>query len=138
MRRLLLALLMVLQASAARAETRYMVGVDTSWELQGMSPRVQLFSADVASDKLEHFLAGAAIAWILSLAGYNAQTAVAGSATAGALKEVRDMGMLPALGRGDVDFGDFAWTLMGGAAFIGIQALLAHPTPAQGNPSPPR
>lgn len=138
MRRAILALLVVLHATAARAETRYMVGVDTSWELQGMSPRIQLFSAEVASDKLEHFLAGAAIAWVLRLAGYDPQTALAGSATAGALKEVRDMGVLPGLGVGDVDFGDFAWTFLGGAAYLGVQSLFTRSVPSQTSPVPPR
>lgn len=131
MRRAILALLVVLHAGAARAETRYMVGVDTSWELRGASPRVQVFGADVASDKLEHFLAGAAVAWVLRLAGYDPPTALAGSATAGALKEVRDMGMLPGLGVGDVDFGDFAWTLLGGAAYLGVQSLFGPPATSQ-------
>ncbi|HEY9857697.1 MAG TPA: hypothetical protein V6D05_18265 [Stenomitos sp.] len=135
MRRLFLALLMVLHAGAARAETRFMVGIDTSWDLQAASPRIQLYSVSVPNDKLEHFLAGATIAWMLSVAGYNAPTAVAGSATAGALKEVRDMGVLPGLGHGDVEFADFVWTLMGGAAYVGIQALLSRPSPAKGDPS---
>lgn len=137
MRRALLALLLLSHVSAAHAETRYMVGVDTSWELQGVSPRIQLVSADVATDKLQHMAAGALIAWFLSMAGYAPTMALAGSATAGALKEVRDLGMVPGIGTGHPDFGDFAWTTLGGVAYLGVQYMLVRP-PTQGTPAPQR
>lgn len=131
MRRVIPALLLAMHAGSAHAETRYMVGVDTSWELQGTTPRLQLLSVDVESDKLQHLLAGAAIAWTLSLAGYAPAAALAGAAAAGALKEARDAGLMPGTGRGSVEFGDFAWTMLGGMAFLGVQAMLLHP------PQPP-
>lgn len=135
MRRVCLALLLASPATAAHAETRYMVGLDTTWELQGVSPRVQLVSVEVANDKLQHMLAGAAIAWVLSMAGYTPQTALAGTATVGALKEVRDTGLVPGIGTGHVEFGDFAWTVLGGVTFLGVQSLLLHPLPP-GNRTP--
>lgn len=136
MRRAIPALLLALHAGSAHAETRYMIGVDTTWELQEMSPRVQLISADVANDKLQHLVAGAAIAWALSLAGYAPTTALAGTATAGALKEARDAGLMPGIGLGTPEFGDFAWTVLGGVAFLGLQSVLVHPIPLQGTPAP--
>lgn len=138
MRRAMLAFLLALSASPAHAETRYMVGVDTTWDLQAASPRLQLMSANVATDKLEHLVAGAAIAWFLSLAGYAAPTALAGTATVGALKEVRDLGMVPGMGTGDPDFSDFAWTVLGGAAYLGVQSMLAHPPAVPASSKPPR
>ncbi len=137
MRRALLALLLLSHASAAHAETRYMVGVDTTWDLQGTSPRLQLVSVDVATDKLQHLMAGALIAWVLSMAGYTPTTVLAGTATMGALKEFRDLGVVPGIGNGHVEFSDFAWTTLGGVAFLGVQAVLVHPQ-TLGTPAPSR
>lgn len=129
MRRAIPLLLLLLQAGGARAETRYMVGLDSSWELQGATPRLQIVSVDVANDKLQHMLAGVVVAWALSLAGYAPPTALMGTATAGALKEARDLGLVPGIGAGHVEFGDFAWTMLGGVAFLGVQSMLLHPPP---------
>lgn len=132
MRRAVLALCLATQASAAHAETRYMVGVDTSWDLQAATPRLQLVSVDVATDKLQHLVAGAAIAWVLSLAGYAPPTALAGTVTVGALKEVRDLGLVPGIGTGHPEFSDFAWTMLGGVAYLGVQSMLTRPQPVPG------
>ncbi|MNY79395.1 hypothetical protein D3C86_2200130 [compost metagenome] len=50
-----------------------------------------------------------------------------GAGAAGALKEVRDAGMLPGLGHGDVEVADFAWTFAGGMAYLGLRHMLARP-----------
>lgn len=69
----------------------------------------------IANDKLLHFLAGGMIAGIAAplalVFGINPAFACLGaSAASGAAKEAYD-----ATGRGQVEFADFAWTVMGGA-----------------------
>lgn len=121
---------MVLGASPARAEVVFTVGVGVGLGASEGAPRLSIASVPVGDDKLQHFVAGLAIAWLLSSAGYAPGAALMGTGAAGALKEARDAGLVPGLGRGQVEASDLAWTLAGGAAYLGLrQALAPRPAP---------
>lgn len=122
-----LALLLALQAPPARAEVRLTVGLSATFGAAESGPTWTFATMPVGNDKLQHFVAGLAIAWALSAAGYDPRLALAGATAAGALKEVRDAGMLPGLGHGDVELADFAWTCAGGMAYLGVREVLARP-----------
>ncbi|MNX84780.1 hypothetical protein D3C86_1165930 [compost metagenome] len=125
-----LAIVVAFHAPAARAEVRVTFGLSASFGTAESGPRWTLATMPVADDKLKHFVAGLAIAWVLSSAGYDPAVALVGAGTAGALKEIRDAGWLPGLGRGDVELADFAWTFAGGLAYLGVRQAIARPGPS--------
>ncbi|HEY9897886.1 MAG TPA: hypothetical protein V6D00_01780 [Pantanalinema sp.] len=114
-------------AAPARAEVRVTFGLGATFGSTESGPRWTIASVPVGNDKLQHFVAGLAIAWMLSAAGYDPGAALIGAGCAGALKEARDAGMLPGLGRGDVEVADFAWTFAGGMAYLGLQRMRERP-----------
>ncbi|MBO9541284.1 hypothetical protein J7643_11905 [bacterium] len=122
-----LAIVVAFQAPAARAEVRVTFGLSASFGAAESGPRWTLATMPVGDDKLKHFVAGLAIAWALSSAGYDPGLALMGAGAAGALKEARDAGWLPGLGRGDVELADFAWTFAGGLSYLTLQRMLTQP-----------
>lgn len=72
-------------------------------------------------DKIQHMLAGIAIATALRLSGADASTAMGTVLLAGTMKEVSDTGRIPGLPRGTVEFGDWIATGVGG--LLGIWSM---------------
>lgn len=71
-------------------------------------------SSRVGRDKLQHAMAGAAIATALRLMGADSSTAMGAALLAGTMKEIGDSGRLPGLPRGHVELGDWVATGLGG------------------------
>jgi hypothetical protein len=120
-------IVVALLAAPARAEARITFGLSAAFGSSEGGARWTLASVPVGTDKLAHFMAGLAIAWVLSSAGWDPRLALAGTGAVGTLKEVRDAGMLPGLGHGDVEVADVAWTCAGGLAYLGLRQMLASP-----------
>lgn len=122
-----LALVVALHAAPAHAEVGVTFGLSATLWTADTSPRWTLATMPVGNDKIQHFVAGLAIAWMLSAAGYDPRAALVGATAAGALKEARDAGMLPGLGHGNAEVADFAWTFAGGMAYLSLQQMLTRP-----------
>ena len=71
-------------------------------------------SSLVGRDKIQHVLAGAAIATAFRLTGAEAPTALGAALLAGTMKEIGDSGRIPGVPRGHMELGDWVATGLGG------------------------
>lgn len=113
--------LLALQAPGARAWTIVprpdSVGIGIRFEEGRWSGQLMVPSTDgspIGRDKIQHALAGAAIATAFRLVGAEASTAMGAALLAGTVKEVGDSGRIPGLPRGHVELGDWVATGLGG------------------------
>lgn len=114
-------------AAPARAELRAVVGVEWTLERQDWVPLVQFSGSPLPDDKLEHMIAGVAIAWTMRRLGVVPWGAMGITAAAALAKEARDTGVVPALGQGEAEWGDVVWTLVGGLVLEGFEAVTGAP-----------
>ena len=110
-----------------RDET-YGIGIrweEGRWSGQLLVPSTR--ATPMGQDKIQHALAGAAIATALRLAGAEASTAMGAALLAGTMKELGDSGRIPGVPRGHVEFGDWVATGLGG--LLGVWSI--SPTSTQ-------
>lgn len=110
--------LSALPAAAWTVEPRpdtYGIGIrfaEGRWEGQLTVPSTT--GSPIGRDKLQHALAGAAIATAFRLTGAEASTAMGAALLAGTMKEIGDSGRIPGMRRGHVELGDWVATGLGG------------------------
>ena len=95
-------------------EETYGIGIrwhEGQWSGQLIVPTSR---SRVGQDKVQHVLAGAAIATAFRLTGSDASTALGAALLAGTMKEIGDSGRIPGVPRGHVELGDWVATGLGG------------------------
>lgn len=79
-------------------------------------------------DKLKHMAVGMMLAWWSRQLGYSPEESLAVAVFAGSAKEIRDTGWV-GMGRGNVEFGDWAATAAGGIFCLSLERALSGRDP---------